>query len=411
MKKLVFIFLLSILLTIPIHPIVEATSSINVAFVRENDLWLKVGQHEKQITNGEFIRNLKWSYDGGWLAFSKGKEEDELWVYQLENEEMFQIIDNTQAFQWSPKEHKLAFLTNGVLSVSDVNKKDETKIENVAKGVGNFSWQPHGRGFLISSVANLLPTGWTGVELFTVPVDAKLDPKRIKHFYTLPNESDEFFAVTTSPFKWSNDGSWISFIGMPTASLSMDMNTLCVIAADGKAFQQLGKMLYFDDWFKWSPRSNRLAFIEGEGRFAVKNKHLMMNEFPVHQGISLTPEGFVEKGFTWIDGVQIVVSRAKESEWSNDPTERPKPSLYHVNLLTHQQVELTSPGKQKGDYMPLYLTDLGKLAWVQSDETYFGNIYLSDIDGTNQELYVERVGDGNLYEDSFGWSKVISFYQ
>ncbi len=412
MKRFFLIVIVSVVITILSQPlaIVEANQPLNVAFVRENDLWIKVGQNqEKRVAEGERIRNPKWSYDGSWLAFNKEKEETELWVYELETGELTNIHSNSGVFQWSPIDHKLAFLTHGVLNMVDMDEKE--KMRNITKGVGNFSWQPNGQGFLISAMANLMPTGWTGVELFTVPVDANLDPKKIKHLLTLPEESEKFFAVTTSSFKWSDDEKWISFIGIPTASISMDLNTLCVMSADGKVFQQLGKMLYFDDWFQWAPHSNRLAFIEGEGRFAVKNKHLMVNEFPVHQGMSFTPEGFVEKGFTWIDGVQIVVSRAKESDWTNEPKDRPKPNLQHVNLLTHQQVEVTEPKINAGDYLPVYLDKSNKLAWVHADESYYGNIYIGDLDGRNQEVYIQHIGDGNLYEDSHGWSQLVDFFQ
>ncbi|QOY36652.1 PD40 domain-containing protein [Anaerobacillus isosaccharinicus] len=384
---------------------------LKVAFIRDNDLWIKVGQNEeRRVTDGEFIRHPKWSYDGNWLAFSKGEAERELWVYDLKSNNIQRVYDSIHQFQWSPIETKLAFLSNGVLNVTDVTKMKEQKFENIALGIGRFSWKPNGKEFLVSSMANLLPTGWTSVELFTVPVGANLNPEKMRHFFSLPKQSDEFFAVMTSPFQWSDDGKWISFLGIPTASISMDMNTLCVISDDGKVFQQLGKMLSFDDWFQWAPHSNRLAFIEGEGRFAVKNKHLMVNEFPVHQGLSLTPAGYVEKGFTWIDGVQIIVSRAKESEWKNDPKQRPKPSLYHINILTKHQTAITSLENGEGDYMPFYLPNSKKLAWVHAGEDYTGTIFVSDLDGKHKQALVKDVGDGTLYEDSNSWSKIISYF-
>lgn len=385
--------------------------SLKVAFVRENDLWIKVGnREEKRITSGEYVRNPEWSYDGNWLAFTKGKNEKELCIFQLSTNEMTEIYSSVQQFQWSPKQLKIAFLANGVLNVTDASKMKETTFENVALGVGNFSWKPDGKEFLVSSQANLVPKGWTSVELYTVAVDANLNPEKMKHFFTLPEQSKDFFAVMTSPFKWSSDGKWISFLGIPTASISMDMNTLCVLSDDGKIFQQLGEMLFFDDWFRWAPRSNRLAFIEGEGRFAVKNKHLVINEFPVQQGISLTPSGFVEKGFTWVDGVKIVVSRAKESEWSNNPKERPKPKLYHINILTNQQNEITAPKKDEGDYMPIFLPNSKKLAWVRADKENMGTIYIGDQEGKQKDVLIKNIGDGTLYEDSYGWSKIISYY-
>ena len=37
-------------------------------------------------------------------------------------------------------------------------------------------------------------------------------------------------------------------------------------------------------------------------------------------------------GFTWVNDTSLIVSRVRESEWSNDPKKRPKPSLYYLTL-------------------------------------------------------------------------------
>lgn len=395
-----------IIFTIPTNA--TEIEQLKIAFVRDNDLWIKMNGQEKQITKDAIILNPKWSHDGSWLAFTKEKDEQKLVVYNIENNNFEEIAANASNFQWSPVENKLAFVTNNVLNITDVHQIQETKFENVALGVGNFSWHPKGQEFLVSSVANLLPIGWTNIELFTVPTDAKMDQEKVKHIYTLP---DDIFAVMTSSFKWSEDRKWISFIAIPTASIAMDMNHLCVLSNDGKTFQNLGEMLYFDDWFQWAPFANRIAFIEGEGRFVVKNKHLMINEFPVHQSLQLTPSGFTERGFSWIDGVNLVVSRAKESEWSNDPKKRPQPQLFHINLITNKQKQITFPKQTEGDYMPIFLRQTKKLVWIRDSHEDKATLLIADQFGEGEEILIEDLGNGILYEDSEVWSKIISIYE
>ncbi len=221
--------------------VMAETKQVRVAFTRNHDLWIKEGKEEKQLTNGEYVTNPKWSYDARWIAYAKGREENEIWLYDtVHKKHLHPVLSEAANYQWSPHKNVLAFQFGGVLNTIDLRKK-EKKFKNVAFGVGNYSWLPDGKGFLVSSDAHLLPSGWTSVELFKVPVDADINAEKVKYFYTLPNQSDSFFAVSTSKFKWSPDKKWISFLGIPTASWSMDSDTLCVLLVYGKNLKQSTK--------------------------------------------------------------------------------------------------------------------------------------------------------------------------
>ena len=63
----------------------------------------------------------------------------------------------------------------------------------------------------------------------------------MKSFYTIQTKEPDLFGIDADYFKWSSDGMWVSLLVVPTASWSMDSNTLCVLTSQGKHFQAVGK--------------------------------------------------------------------------------------------------------------------------------------------------------------------------
>ncbi|NRF92975.1 PD40 domain-containing protein [Paenibacillus frigoriresistens] len=206
----------------------KPSEPLKAAFVRSGDVWMKTGNNERQLTRGAYILNPKWSYDGQWIAYSKGENEQELWLLQVQTGQSHLVAhEGGMSFQWQPNRNSLAFLTSSQLNWID---SDEfAKPKKIAEGIGNFSWYPDGSGILVSMEAKLLNEGWTPIRIVKIPLTAIADPNRFETLYVLPKQSDDFFAVATSIFKWSANGRWIAFLAKPTASLSADGNTLCVL--------------------------------------------------------------------------------------------------------------------------------------------------------------------------------------
>lgn len=305
---LLFIFLSSITIT------KAENSGVKIAFIRHHDLWIKVDGKEKQLTKGEYITGPKWSYDGEWLAYVKGEKQNTLELYRLKDgKKVTPFHSEVSNYQWSPTENIIAFIFTGTLHTFKVEKKN-ADFENVSAGVGDYAWYPNGKKFLVSSEAHLLPTGWTGAQLYEVQKDAHMNPHKMKHLYALPNEHDDFLALVASGFQWSPDQKWISFLAVPTASWSADSNTLCLVRADGSRFEKVDQMLLNTQWFKWAPANNILAYIEGSGRVALENKHLKVKELPALQQNTFTPKGYVDWDFTWKNDNVIIVSRAKKRQ-------------------------------------------------------------------------------------------------
>jgi hypothetical protein len=139
-------------------------------------------------------------------------------------------------------------------------------------GVSEFDWFPNGKEFIVSTQSGRTPKGWDPIEMYRIPKDMNLNEDKAQLLYSIQIDENDLFAVIVGSFKWSHDGKWDSFLGTTTPSWAMDSNPLCVLSSDGKVFKDIGRMLGFNDWFKWAPQANQLAYISGEGRFFVENK-------------------------------------------------------------------------------------------------------------------------------------------
>ncbi|KEK26283.1 TolB family protein [Bacillus gaemokensis] len=408
MKKLISSCCIAVLLFSSMLSVGSAeTKGIKVAFIRNHNLWIKVHGKEKQITKGEYVTKPKWSHDGKWVAYAKGKEKQHLELYRIEDEKkVIPFEDEMSNYQWSPIDNIIAFEFTDLLNIFDVEKKNPVA-EGVSAGVGDYAWYPDGRKFLVSSTAYLLPTGWTGAQLYEVQRDAKMNPHKMKHLYSLPSQHDDFLAYVASDFKWSPNQKWIAFLAVPTASWSADSNTLCLLKADGSHFEKVDEMLLKSQWFQWAPSKNILAYIEGSGRFALENKHLKIKELPVLQQEKFTPKGYVDWDFTWHNDKVITTSRAKEADISTVPEKRPFPSLYRVNITTNQQEQITKPPKTYGDYSPVYMRSSKELTWLRSDRKK-AELWVADSDGKHAKKWIGNIDVPEWYYEKWNWEDVIA---
>ncbi|HEF5706606.1 TPA: PD40 domain-containing protein [Bacillus cereus] len=396
-----FMFLCSITITS------AENNSVKVAFIRHHNLWIKVEGKEKQLTKGENITGPKWSHDGEWLAYVKGKKHNTLELYRLKDgKKVTPFHSEASNYQWSPTENIIAFIFTGTLNTFDVEKKN-ADFENVSAGVGDYAWYPDGKNFLVSSEAHLLPTGWTGAQLYEVQKDAHMNPHKMKHLYALPNEHDDFLALVASGFKWSLDQKWISFLAVPTASWSADSNTLCLVRADGSRFEKVDQMLLNAQWFQWAPSKNILAYIEGSGRVALENKHLKVKELPALQQNIFTPKGYVDWDFVWKNDRVIIVSRAKEAGIETPPEKRPLPSLYEVDSTSNAQHQITKKKNKQGDYHPIFMKKSNQLIWIRSDRKK-ADVWLAHKDGKQEKKWIENIDVPAWYYEKWNWENVIS---
>lgn len=417
MKKRFLIVLIFLILMPSLARAEPINNKVMVAFVRDGFLWTKIDGKEERITKkpANYPYPPQWSHDGKWIVYQVEPKEKlspnvefqtEVWVYNLETKKHKRItLDGTNP-KWSPVENLVAFKSGGVLNVSNLES-----FYNIALGVGDYNWFPDGRSFITSSGASLRPDGWTNPVLYKIRLEKNLDKitsltKNVNKFYTIPSELKKgnisLLAIDATDFKFSPDGKWISFMVSPTASWSMDSNMGCVISSDGQTFEILDEIIWEVGAPKWAFQQNRIGYIAGGGRIVsgFRNKDMKVTDLPVFQTTSLTPAHFAELGFTWKDDHSLFVSRVKESEWSNNPQQRPDPSLFFIKIGDSFQKQITHPPKDYGDYTPIYLPAAGKLTWLRYKDIagITRDLWISDPDGKNAKVWIKNVGSYDFYE-------------
>lgn len=415
MKK--YLFLLMIFLFILPNFSDAATEKVDVAFIRDGFLWTKIKGKEEKITKepATFHYPPEWSHDGKWILYQvEAKEkinpnlefQNEIWVYNLETKQHKRITNVGGNPKWSPVENIIAFQSGGVLNVSNLER-----FYNIALGVDDFQWFPDGSAFIASSSASLHPDGWTNPKLYKITLEKDLEKitsltENVNSFYTIPSELKKgevsLLAINATDFTFSPNGQWISFIVSPTASWSMDSDMVCVISSDGKTFEVIDEIILHLDDPQWAPHKNLLGYIAGGGRivFGFKNKDMKITEMPAFKSQSLTPKNFAEMGFTWMDDHTLVVSRVEESEWSNDPKERPNPSLFLIKLNNVNQPQLTHPPKDFGDYRPRFIASINKLTWLRKMDIADSktDLWISDPNGRNAKVWIKNIEGYSFYE-------------
>lgn len=397
-RKILFLLFCTLLFS----KVASAEVPLTAAFIRDNQLWIKQGDQETQLTHSRYVHSPKWSYDGRFIAYIDGDEQGEkkdLFIYDLKKKESYQPYIKVEAtdFKWAPTKNQLAYNDRGLLNVTHMEDGRPMGFENVSLGVSGFEWFPNGEEFIVSSQSNLLPTGWGPIELYKIPVEANLKIDKKNHLYTIQT-NDDLFAIRTDYFKWSHDGKWVSFIGIPTASWSNDSNSLCVISPDGKNFQEVGKMLWYKDWFKWAPSKNQLAYISGEGRFFVENKRTKIAEMPVIlQQKEYTPEGYVDLDLEWFSPEKVIVARSKENlEWKEGPVPTMFTSLFTINIKSGEQKRITSPGEHKRDVAPQVIND--NVTWVRHiGKEIIGDVWIRDGLKGKDQLWIKHVDDAPVF--------------
>ena len=403
MKKiLVIVFLL--LTLIPSAVSAVPYENIKAAFVRNDVLWIKIREKEVKITDSGYVRYPKWSFDGSWIAYLKSAKEGDvfdLWMYNVKNNKHHKVTENVgDNFQWSPYGNTIGFQV--LKNLFTLNTSQLGQFTPVAQNIENFSWLPTGNGLLISTKKSEKLN--SDIILSNVTL-RKNEKPMINHFYTI-NVNENEILVSTSPFKWSTDKKWISFLLYPTASLSADGNTLSVLSANGKTFHRVDEMLREEAWFQWAPFNNLLGYISGTGREATITKKLKILNAPTMENVAYTPTGFVDRDLTWQNNRTVYVSRSMESgEGLLD--RRPLPSLYKISLSDNKQTQVTAPPRLFGDFRPQVVKN--NLFWIRTDRKN-ANVLVSPTNNMSESIWIKNISLGSSYYEKWSWDEVFSLY-
>lgn len=407
------IFLISSFRESGVNAAKQQQHSVQIAFEKDGFLWVEIDGRQEKITkeSGKFPYPPQWSHDGKWVLYQKeipatmdpSKEiENQLWVYNVETHKHKKIFYDGRNPKWAPNKNIFAFQSNGVLNISDLHD-----FHNITLGVDDYNWYPDGSAFIVSSAAALRPDGWTNPVLYKVSIPVNLKSTNLtdgQPLYVVPKElnkgATDILSINVGSFEFSPDGKWISFIVSPTASWSMDSNFLCVLSADSKDLEILDEIILHLESPQWAQTKNRIGYIAGGGRivFGFKNKQMKVTELPTFKTLNLTPSHFAELGFTWIGNDEVIVSRVKEAEWSNDPKKRPKPALYSIQLNDRTQAKITNPKGEVGDVQPQYLPATNQITWLRKKETETnGDLWIATPNGKNSKRWLKNIGVYAIY--------------
>ncbi|ETI70675.1 PD40 domain-containing protein [Neobacillus vireti] len=410
MFKKIFLSISLFILFIPVQLIAQADPlpKMKAAFIRNDDLWIKTGNREQRITNGEYIRYPKWSHDGNWIAYLKSRKSSfrngELWLYNLKMEKHFMVKEGvTNNFQWAPGQNKMGFLVNQELFVLNTEPPKHFLVTQLTKEITNFSWLPDISGFLTSAKENRQLN--SDIILSKILLRSDRQKPVFKHFYTVPVGENEI-VVGSSQFIWSHDHKWISFILNPSASISADSNILCLVSDDGKYFQRVDEVLDYPEWLQWAPTKSYLGYIGGFGREANINKQLKLVSVPSFQNEIFTPKGYVDRDLYWKNDSTIYVSRSKEMKQA-DLDKRPLPSLYEIDISTFRNKQITNPAKHEGDFAPQFFHS--QLLWVRTD-TQTANIFVTRTDNMKEIAWITNLTVASAYYAKWNWEEVFSLY-
>ncbi|KZE67131.1 hypothetical protein AWM68_04540 [Fictibacillus phosphorivorans] len=398
---------LSLILVMINHPQLIEAADDKAAFVREDGLWLKEGELERRIVEGSSVSHPRFSSNGTYISYVSGNH-NELWVYNRVTRLKRKVFDGEVSLtNWSPVDSKLAWKSSSVLNVIDLSKP-ATSFQNVILGAGNYSWAPNGKGFVVSSSANLEPDGWSPVRLFYVPVNANGDLKKVENITTLPKMSQTFFAIGTTEFKWGSDDQWFAFIACPTASMSADSNTLMVVSLDGSRTKMIGNMLDQPNWFHWSPNKKKLAFIKGIGRLISENKRLTVWDAKSNKETNFGFPGYADGDFTWRSDKEMIVSRQIEWGWDVPEEKRSKPFLASVNVSNGSSTKLTKPGIGEADVYPKTLLN-GNFVWIRTGmNPTEAKVMIKRNEAEKEKVWIEKL---RTPDNCSGWACMIDIYQ
>ncbi|MBY6038067.1 hypothetical protein KUV80_15435 [Fictibacillus nanhaiensis] len=405
--KRIFLLVLSLIILFISEPIAVNASDEKAVFVRKDGLWLKDGEVERKIVEGGKVFYPKFSSDGIYVSYLSG-DSKELWIYNRVTRLKRRVFAGDAYMpRWAPVGQKLAWKSGSVLNVINLSEPTEP-FENVALGVGNYSWTSDGKGFIISSSAHLEPDGWSAVQIFTVPADAKGDQTKIKRITTLPKRSDTFFAIGTTEFKWSARSRQYAFIACPTASMSADSNTLMTVTKYGSETKMAGNMLSDPNWFHWSPKDEKLAFIKGIGRLTSENKKLTYWQADSGKEVDLGIEGFADGDFTWRSDKAIIVSRQIEWGWNVPEEKRPHPFLAIVNVKDGSAKKITKPEKGVADVYPKTMPG-GEIVWIRTGGSMKKTKVMKKKNAdSKEEVWIDHLKEAS---DCYGWQCVLDVYK
>lgn len=272
-----------------------------LAYVREGDLWvLELGRgEERRLTRTGSVHFPHWSANGRWLAY---QEDGSLWIAQPDSGETRHLQTGVIAARWSPRFALLAYATrDGALFVAEPEVRDKRPREvfSLGSGVGDgILWGPDSVRLVVER-REPPRRGQAPLEALWLTNIAARDPAPV------------FVAAGRTGViagSWAIDGRVLLYWqGLVAASVAEDGLPLYAMPApSGRGVLVAEGALLHRRWLQWSPRADRLAYVDGAGRDAWSGKRVRVAQADellraAQRGSSSLPTATIEGSEAWAD--------------------------------------------------------------------------------------------------------------
>jgi len=401
-----------------------------IAFTRDQQLWvLNAASHQavpKQVTTSGSVEIIGWSYDGEYLLYKQREKQDAdefsyLWVVKADGSNPRQVDPRPvwDTPKWSPHEHTIAYLTGNppdqmMVTLATVRAKQKVRTRQlpVSSEAAEVAWSPDGKSLYVS-----LPAAkGRPIQLAKVSV---LNGQ-ITEMYRLgepPKVEEGIYPYLADGITISPNGRYVAYFERVTSgSLSADGLPIKLFDFSTSAAPKvIGAGLAYPEWLAWSPDSKRLAIVDGTGREATANKHVVVIDPATGNKLFDSKEaGLVDTQPVWSQGKNSVLyfARGRENrDWlgNYDPKRLLVPDqriwVYHG---IGKPVPVTSDQGKTADLYPNPSPANQSLLFLRLHLTEQGTLFVKMLGkGTEQQLVTAVNGETGYYGNYLPeWVKV-----
>lgn len=329
------------------------------AYVTAGDLWLREGEHLRQLTQGGGVSAPRFSADGRYLAFQR---EGQLEIIGLDGSGPWALDGGADA-TWSPTENSLALTTErGVALVQIPPRGGRVEPQLLAPGWSDPAWSPDGR-YLAVGQAEQGSARFTGLgRLGVIPKAGGKVRLLMAHPFT---QEDECAAGPAKPLAWSADRRWLLFTRPGQwASLGTDCKLLGLVSTRGGLGHRLATTPR-PSWSRWAPTGATLALVDGPGRDAYANKRLSLRSPPWQRpAITLTPPGYADRDPAWHPSGRLLAFT--RSQGGLPPSMDLPAQGQAIYQFDRERSDQTVVAGSEGGFAPFYGGD-GLLYWFTAE--------------------------------------------
>lgn len=391
-----------------------------IAFTRNHQLWLYDASGRqatpRQVTSSGSVEIVGWSHDGEYLMYTRRESPESfgdpyLWVVKADGSGAQQVgtrpIVGTP--EWSPRECSIAFLTGTapdrmILSVAQIDRQQTIQIRQLPANplTAEFAWATDGNSLYLSiPAAKARPIQLERIEAKT---------GRVLQTYRLgspPKVEEGIYPYLADGLTLSPDGRYVAYFEKVTSgSLTADGVAIKLFdLATAAVPRRIGEGLAYPEWLAWSPDSRQLAIVDGGGREATANKHVVVIEAAIGKPVFDSKEkGMVDTQPVWTKEkhATLYFLRGKENlNWlgNYDPMQLLVPGQ---RILAYdgkgKPQPVTAGPKNTADFYPQPSPANNYILYLRLSGPQHGALYAQKIgETTARQLFSEITGEIGYY--------------